>query len=49
MDRNPLGNCNAGLLVPGESRVVFRHGDEQLQSIGRNWVRLQEDVLIPEE
>lgn len=45
----PLGSYNAGLPVPGESRVVFCHGDEQLQSIGRNWVRLHEDVLIPEE
>lgn len=45
----PLGNYNAGLSVPGESRVVFCHGNKQLQGVGRNWVRLHEDVFIPEE
>lgn len=44
-----LGGYNAGLPVPGESRVVFRHGNEQLQRVGRNWVGLHEDVLVPEE
>lgn len=45
----PLGKDSAGLSVPGESRVVFCHGYEQLQRVGGNWVRLHENVLVPEE
>ena len=37
----------AGVTVPGESRVVFRHCNQQFQSICWDWVRLCEDVLTP--
>lgn len=36
------------VTVPGKSWVVFSHCNQQFQSICWYWVRLREDVFVPE-